>query len=134
MNYLDAGVVAALLLLNAVLSFVQDIRAGKAVDALKRRLQIMARVLRSEHDADALSALVLIFGSFFAAVAFSVDCFGCFDVSRLTWRRSSVWTNVTARELVPGDVIRLRTGDIVPADVKVLSGRCQVDQSALTGM
>ena len=40
----------------------------------------------------------------------------------------------TARELVPGDVIRLRLGDIVPADARLLAGDpVEVDQSALTG-
>ena len=39
-----------------------------------------------------------------------------------------------ARELVPGDVIRLRMGDIVPADARLLAGDpVEVDQSALTG-
>ena len=39
-----------------------------------------------------------------------------------------------ARELVPGDVIRLRSGDIVPADARLLEGDpVEVDQSALTG-
>ena len=39
-----------------------------------------------------------------------------------------------ARELVPGDVIRLRLGDIVPADARLLDGDAiEVDQSALTG-
>ena len=39
-----------------------------------------------------------------------------------------------ARELVPGDVIRLRLGDIVPADARLLAGDpVEVDQSALTG-
>ena len=36
-------------------------------------------------------------------------------------------------ELVPGDIVRVRPGDIVPADVKVLTGTLSVDQSALTG-
>jgi len=39
-----------------------------------------------------------------------------------------------SRELVPGDVIRLRLGDIVPADARLLDGDpIEVDQSALTG-
>ncbi len=42
--------------------------------------------------------------------------------------------NPAARELVPGDVIRLRLGDIVPADARLLEGdSVEVDQSALTG-
>ena len=49
-------------------------------------------------------------------------------------KRDGEWTNPAARELVPGDVIRVRLGDIVPADARLLSGDpVQVDQSALTG-
>ncbi len=49
-------------------------------------------------------------------------------------RRAGNWTVVPARELVPGDVIRIRLGDIVPADARLLEGdSIQVDQSALTG-
>ncbi len=48
--------------------------------------------------------------------------------------RNSAWQTVPAAELVPGDVIRLRGGDIVPADVKLFqSGYLSIDQSALTG-
>lgn len=47
--------------------------------------------------------------------------------------RDANWQVVPARELVPGDIIRVRPGDIVPADVKVLTGTLSVDQSALTG-
>ncbi|MEJ2398639.1 MAG: plasma-membrane proton-efflux P-type ATPase, partial [Gammaproteobacteria bacterium] len=48
--------------------------------------------------------------------------------------RSDTWQALPARELVPGDIIRLRLGDIVPADVKLLDGDyLRVDQSALTG-
>jgi H+-transporting ATPase len=49
-------------------------------------------------------------------------------------RRDGKWTTREARELVPGDVIRLRLGDIVPADAQLLEGDpVEVDQSALTG-
>ena len=47
--------------------------------------------------------------------------------------RDANWQVVPARELVPGDIVRVRPGDIVPADVKVLTGTLSVDQSALTG-
>jgi H+-transporting ATPase len=48
--------------------------------------------------------------------------------------RDGKWATPVARELVPGDVIRLRLGDIVPADARLLAGDpVQVDQSALTG-
>ena len=49
-------------------------------------------------------------------------------------KRDGKWTTPEARELVPGDVIRVRLGDIVPADARLLEGDpIEVDQSALTG-
>ncbi|MBN1367087.1 MAG: plasma-membrane proton-efflux P-type ATPase [Dehalococcoidales bacterium] len=49
-------------------------------------------------------------------------------------KRDGQWTNIESRELVLGDVVRLRIGDIVPADSRLLDGDpVQVDQSALTG-
>lgn len=91
-EYSDVVVVSALLMVNAVLGFMQERRAAGVVEALRRRLRVSARALRD--------------GS---------------------------WQVIPARELVPGDIIRVRQGDIVPADVKVLTGGLTVDQSALTG-
>jgi H+-transporting ATPase len=49
-------------------------------------------------------------------------------------KRDSDWLIVPARELVPGDIVRLRIGEIVPADSRLLVGDpVQVDQSTLTG-
>jgi H+-transporting ATPase len=49
-------------------------------------------------------------------------------------RRDGQWTTPKSSELVPGDVIRLRLGDIIPADARLLAGDpVAVDQSALTG-
>jgi H+-transporting ATPase len=49
-------------------------------------------------------------------------------------KRDGKWINPAARDLVPGDVIRVRLGDIVPADARLLEGDpIEVDQSALTG-
>jgi H+-transporting ATPase len=91
-KYSDLAVVSALLVINAGLSFAQERRAAGVVDALRRRLQVSARV-----------------------------------------RRESSWQVIPARELVPGDIVRVRPGDIIPADVKVLTGALTVDESALTG-
>ena len=91
-KYSDFAVVGALLIINAVLSFMQERRAAGVVETLRRRLQVSARVLR--------------------------------DAS---------WQVIASRELVPGDIIRVRSGDIIPADVKLLTGSLSVDQSALTG-
>ncbi len=91
-KYSDLAVVSALLVVNAVLSFMQEHRAAGVVETLRQRLQVSARVLRE-----------------------------------------SVWQVVPARELVPGDIIRVRSGDIIPADVMLLAGALSIDQSALTG-
>ena len=91
-KYSDLIVVSALLVVNAVLSFLQERRAAGVVETLRRRLQVGARVLRE-----------------------------------------AVWQIIPARELVPGDIVRVRPGDIIPADVKLLAGTLSVDQSALTG-
>jgi H+-transporting ATPase len=49
-------------------------------------------------------------------------------------KRDGKWVTPAARDLVPGDVIRVRLGDIVPADARLLAGdSVEVDQSALTG-
>ncbi len=48
--------------------------------------------------------------------------------------RDRNWIEVPARELVPGDIVRIRLGDMVPADLKLTEGDyLQTDQSALTG-
>jgi H+-transporting ATPase len=48
--------------------------------------------------------------------------------------RDSKWQLIEARELVPGDIGRLRLGDIVPADMKLIDGDyLSIDQSVLTG-
>ncbi len=91
-KYADLAVALALLVVNAVLSFLQEQRASGAVAALRRRLQVTARVLRD-----------------------------------------GAWHALPARVLVAGDVVRVRTGDFVPADVQLLDGELRVDQSALTG-
>ncbi len=48
--------------------------------------------------------------------------------------RDGQWREAPARELVPGDILRVRPGDIIPADVKLVDGDyLSIDQSALTG-
>jgi len=89
----DFGIILLLLLANAVVGFWEERQAGNAIEALKAKLAIKARV-----------------------------------------QRDGKWVNPPARNLVPGDVIRMRLGDIVPADARLLDGdSVEVDQSALTG-
>ena len=91
-KYIDVYIIAALLLVNAVLGFVQERQATRAVKSLRQKLQLKARVLRD-----------------------------------------GVWQTVNAAELVPADIIRVRSGDFVPADFKILDAEVTVDQAALTG-
>lgn len=53
---------------------------------------------------------------------------------RATALRDGEWSDIPAEELVPGDVVRLRPGDRVPADVRLLAVEgLEIDESALTG-
>ncbi|HVB12633.1 MAG TPA: HAD-IC family P-type ATPase [Nitrososphaerales archaeon] len=91
-RYADTYIVSGLLVFNAALSIFEEKRANSAVEFLKEKLNIQAKV-----------------------------------------KRDGKWISLPARELVVGDTIRLRAGDVVPADVMVAHGNAEVDQSALTG-
>ena len=89
----DFWIIFALLLLNAVVGFWQEHKADNAIELLKQKLALEARVLRD-----------------------------------------SKWLRIPAKELVPGDIVKIRLGDSLPADVKLLEGEyLMVDESALTG-
>jgi len=89
----DFAIIITLLLVNGCVGFWEEFQAGNAIDALKAKLALNARV-----------------------------------------KRDGQWTSIPARELVPDDVVLMRLGDIVPADVELLAGESlQIDQSALTG-
>lgn len=48
--------------------------------------------------------------------------------------RDGRWREIEARELVPGDIVRVRLGVIIPADIKLIEGGYLLtDESALTG-
>lgn len=89
----DFIIIMVLLLFNGLVGFFQEHKAGNAIEALKKKLALKARVLRDGQ-----------------------------------------WQEMDAKELVPGDIIRVRLGDIIPADVKLIDGDyLSIDQSALTG-
>ncbi|HZE17628.1 MAG TPA: HAD-IC family P-type ATPase, partial [Mycobacterium sp.] len=91
-KWLDAAIVGAVLVFNAGLGFVQQQRAAAALELLRHRLAVNARVCRD-----------------------------------------GAWQQVPAAELVDGDVVHVRVGDLAPADLQVSSGSVLVDQSTLTG-
>ncbi len=89
----DFAIIFALLIINAVVGFWEEHKAENAIELLKQKLALKARVLRD-----------------------------------------GKWTQIAARQLVPGDVVRVRLGDIIPADIKLMEGDyLLVDESALTG-
>ena len=100
-------------------------------------IMVLSVVLRKYPDLVVVSALLVIN----AGVSFIQErrAAGVIDVLRRRLqvsarvRRDSNWLVVPARDLVPGDIIRVRPGDIIPADVKLLTGALTIDQSALTG-
>jgi H+-transporting ATPase len=89
----DFGIILTLLMVNAIVGSWQEHKAGNAIELLKQRLALKARVLRDDK-----------------------------------------WQQTPAEKLVPGDIVRLRLGDIIPADVKLIDGDYLLtDESALTG-
>lgn len=100
-DWIDFGIILALLFINAFIGFFEEAKAESALDALRQTLALKTRA----------------------------------------WRDGQL-VEIDVVELVPGDVIVLRLGDIVPADARLLGigvtgeateGDLQIDQSALTG-
>jgi Ca2+-transporting ATPase len=49
-------------------------------------------------------------------------------------KRDGQWVDVPAKNLVPGDILKINTGDILAADVRIIeSNRLSIDEAALTG-
>ncbi|MEJ2276278.1 MAG: plasma-membrane proton-efflux P-type ATPase [Candidatus Lokiarchaeota archaeon] len=93
MHWDDFFVIILMLLINAIVRFWEEYKADNAVELLKEKLALNAKVLRD-----------------------------------------GKWIEVLAKDLVPGDIIRVRLGDIIPADIKLFEGDfLTLDQSALTG-
>jgi Ca2+-transporting ATPase len=89
----DAIVIFAIVLFAAGLSFIQEYRAERAMEALKRMAAPTASVLRDNMEIE-----------------------------------------ISARELVPGDIILLRTGDKIPADARLIEAiNLKADEASLTG-
>ncbi len=89
----DLLIILILLLINAIVGFWQENKADNAIEMLKKKLALKARVLRD-----------------------------------------GKWHNIPSRELIPGDIVRVRLGDVVPADITLFDGDyLLVDESALTG-
>ncbi len=89
----DLAIILVMLFINAGVGFWQEFKADNAIELLKERLALRARV-----------------------------------------RRDGAWKDIEAKLLVPGDVVLVKLGNIIPADLKLVGGDyLSVDQAALTG-
>ena len=94
-----AAVIAAIVALSVILSWLQEMRSGRAAERLRALVHTTATVLRRDHVSDA---------------------------GRLR--------EIPLARVVPGDIVHLGAGDLVPADARLLEAKdLFVDQSALTG-
>ncbi|WP_029408323.1 cation-translocating P-type ATPase [Thiomicrorhabdus sp. Milos-T2] len=92
-HMVDAIAITVIILINALISFIQEYRAQKSIDALKQMAAPQCIVLRNQQ-----------------------------------------WQTLAASELVPGDIVRLDAGSIVPADLRLLdTQQLKIDEAALTG-
>ena len=90
---IDAMVILAVVVINALIGFIQEGKAEQAMEAIGKMLALKA-----------------------------------------TARRDGNWQEVSAESLVPGDVVRINSGDRVPADIRLLDAHSlRIDQAALTG-
>lgn len=92
-DLIDTIIILAIIIINAVIGFIQELRAEKAMEALQNMVASTALVLREENPIEK-----------------------------------------PASDLVPGDVILLEAGNIIPADIRFLeTHQIKVDESTLTG-
>jgi magnesium-transporting ATPase (P-type) len=92
-HWIDTGVILAVVLINAIIGFLQEGKAEQALEGIRKMLSLHAHT-----------------------------------------RRNGEWVEIEADDLVPGDVVRLRSGDRVPADVRLIEAiNLRIEESALTG-
>ena len=92
-EWIDTGVILGVVLANAVIGFIQERKANRAIQAL-------AQIVKSEN--------VVV--------------------------RGGEKTRIFSNETVPGDIVQLRSGDKVPADMRLIYTKdLKIDQSILTG-
>ena len=110
-----AVVIAIIVVLATVLSFIQEFRSSKAAERLREMVSTTATVLRKD-----------------ASAGVPEEVNRLFEV-RVTVRPPHA-AEIPISQIVPGDIIRLSAGDMIPADLRVLSAKdLFVNEASLTG-
>jgi len=114
-EYKSAVIIAVMVLISVLLRFVQEYRSGRAAEKLKALVGTTATVSRRDMRKDVPETVTTMNGD------------------RLR-SRGEIHEEIPIKDLVPGDVIHLSAGDMVPADVRLLFSKdLFVSQSILTG-
>jgi magnesium-transporting ATPase (P-type) len=92
-HWVDTGVILAVVVVNAIIGFIQEGKAEQALAGIRKMLSLHAHA-----------------------------------------QRDGEWDEIEAEDLVPGDIVRLRSGDRVPADIRLIeTTNLRIEESALTG-
>ena len=92
-HWIDTGVILGVVIINAITGFIQEGKAEKALEGIRKMLSLNAQV-----------------------------------------RRDGQWGEIEADTLVPGDIVRLGSGDRVPVDLRLIeTTNLRIEESALTG-
>jgi magnesium-transporting ATPase (P-type) len=92
-HIVDTGVILGVVIINAVIGFIQEGKAEEALEGIRKMLSLHANV-----------------------------------------KRNGEWKEIGAEEIVPGDIVRLKSGDRAPSDVRLIEvTNLRIDESALTG-
>jgi magnesium-transporting ATPase (P-type) len=92
-HWINTGVILGVVVINAIIGFIQEGKAEEALEGIRKMLSVHAHA-----------------------------------------RRDGQWSEVEADGLVPGDIVSLRSGDRVPADLRLIEAtNLRIEESALTG-
>ncbi|HEY3326576.1 MAG TPA: magnesium-translocating P-type ATPase [Novimethylophilus sp.] len=110
-----AIVISAMVVLSTLMRFVQEARSNEAADKLKAMVSNTATVIRRDPAEDAAEEALRYFGA-------------------TLHPKGPKTVETPIRLLVPGDLVRLSAGDMIPADLRVLSAKdLFISQAAMTG-
>ena len=103
-----ATVISFMVLISTVLRFVQERRSNNAADRLKEMVSTTATVIRQDQEDDEDDETIAVLEK---------------EIAATNPAKIENHTEISIKNLVPGDVIRLSAGDMIPADVRILTAK-----------